>query len=88
MEEVEKFYLKVIAELKYLQSERMNKEKFLPTEVHVYEKIKNTWLATRIAKKKEKQRKKIEKGYYKAINECIKHVNDIYKETLKECSKD
>lgn len=87
MEEIENFYLKVIAKLKSLQSKRLNFEKQLPLKIELHEKWTNVFKARILLRRSEKLRNKINNGYYKAINECINQINKVYKEYLK-CSDD
>ena len=86
MEDVEKFYLFINSELRVLQTKSLKKEKNIPLKLDLYEKRKNSRKARRINKKAEKQRLKIEKGYHKAIEECICKINKIYKEFCNRCS--
>ena len=88
MEEVERFYLMVIAELKLFQTDRLSKEKKLSVEYPVYHKKRHTWKARRLAKKHEKQHQKIENGYYKGINDCLNKINKIYKNLIKCSSRE
>ena len=88
MEEIENFYLLVIAELKSLQTARLVKERLLPFQVYVHKTKKDTFLANYRSLKKEKQRKKIAEGYHSGVENSIQRVRKIYKKYLKECLKD
>lgn len=88
MEEIENFYLKIISELKFLQTNRLSNEQLHPLKFPVYQKRRETWKARNLAKKEEKIRSKIEKGYYKGINDCIKKIEKIYKVKVKCFSKE
>ena len=88
MDLLENFYLKIIANLKNLQTVRMSSEKLLPLKFELFEKRKDFWKARKLSKKSEKQRKQIENGYYKGIADALKLVNKIFKVYEKECSKE
>jgi hypothetical protein len=88
MEELQNFYLTIIAELKTLETNKLSSERRLPIKIDVHEKRKDTLKAKRLSKQADKQRNQIEKGYYKAIDDCIKRINKTYKETLKCYLKD
>lgn len=87
MNDLENFYLSILATLRDLQTRRMEKEKSLPLRFDVHEKFAETWKARRLAKKSEKLRKKIEKGYYKGLNDAICEVNVLFKKVMKEWQK-
>lgn len=88
MDEIQNFYLKILASLKNIQSKRLYSERQLPLKIDLYEKRTETRKAKKLLKKSEIQRKKIEKGYHKAIEDCIKQIDKIYKDTLKCYSND
>ena len=88
MEEIENFYLKIIAELKILQTERLSKERMLPFKLDVHEKKIETLKARILCKKAEKQRQRLENGYIKGVQDTIKRVTKIYKEYMKCALRD
>lgn len=88
MEDLEKFYYQIVASLKNLESKKLFIERRLPIEYPVYSKLKNTFKARRLANKHKKLDLKIEKGYYKAIADCLSKINKIYKDYVKCYSKD
>lgn len=88
MEEIENFYLKILSRLKTIQSKRLYSERQLPLKIDLHEKHTETRKARKLLKKSELQRKKIEKGYYKGIEESINVLEKVYKETLKCYSDD
>ncbi len=88
MEEIQNFYLKILSELRTMQTKRIQKERLLPHE-HIYKASKKEIrLTKKFFKKSEKQRKKIEKGYYKGVQDSINLVEMIYKKVLKCSSND
>ena len=88
MEEIENFYLKVQANLKNLQANKLTKEKTMPLKIDVHEKHRETRYAKKIHKKEEKLRKSIVNGYHKGVTDSIRIVNKIFEEYLKKCSND
>ena len=88
MDEIQNFYLRVLAELKNLQAIKLNRSRLLPQEYVIFSDKGESFKQKRLAKKAEKQRKQIEEGYYKGIADCIGMVNHIYKVTLKCYLKD
>lgn len=85
MEEIQNFYLKIMAELHLKQTVKLSKERLLPQEYVLCKDKKVTRKTKSLCKKSERQRKKIEKGYYKGIDDSIKIIQSIYKKALK-CS--
>lgn len=88
MEDLENFYYQIVASLKNLESKRLYTERRLPIEFPVYAKLKNTLKARRLVNKHKKLNFKIERGYYKAISDCLSKINKIYRDYIKCCSKD
>ena len=88
MEELNNYYLQVIANLKTLQTDKLTQERLLPLTFAVCKKKKETTKSRKLAKKKERQRAKIEQGYFKGVEDSLKIVNKIYKVILKHVEKD
>lgn len=84
---IDNFYLQIIAQIKSLESKKLLFERRLPVEYPVYLNKQNTRKAKRLAKKHKKFDLKIEKGYYKAISDCLSKINKVYKDILK-CSEE
>lgn len=82
-DEVLEFYLSIIAALKTLQSERLNKEKFNPLTFDVHVGAINTFRARWLRARVERQRQRLAKGYHAAVRDCIKKINKEYKEYLR-----
>lgn len=88
MDNIENFYLKIQADLKTLQTNRLVKERLLPIKIYVHDKRKETSKIKIITRKEQKQRKNIEKGYHKGVSDSIRIVNKIFKEYLDCLIKD
>ena len=84
---IDNFYLQIVAQVKSLESKKLLYERRLPIEFPVCLSRQNTRKAKRLAKKHKKFELKIEKGYYKAISDCLSKINKVYKEVLK-CSEE
>lgn len=88
MEEFDKFYLQVVAHLKTLQTNKLSQERLLPVEIAVCENKKETVKSRKLSKKKEKQRLKIEQGYFKGVNDSLRILEKVYRLVLKNVDKD
>ncbi len=83
MGEIERFYLSVIAQLNVAQTTKMKSERLLPINVFTKKNGRETMRQRKLFKKAEKQRNKIEKGYYKGIKTAQEILNKEFKRCLK-----
>lgn len=88
MEGIENFYLRVQANLKNLQANKLTKEKTIPMKIDVHQNRKETRRIKKLHKKEEKLRRSINNGYHKGVADSIQVVNKIFKEYFEKCSDD
>lgn len=83
MDELVNFYLNIKARLNEKRTEKLSKERLQPIKHVSFAKFGESWLQKRQNRKAEKQRIKIEEGYYKGIGDAIKIIDKLFAEVEK-----
>lgn len=88
MEELVNFYLNAKSRLNERRTLKLVGERLQPYEYVIYSKFGESLKQKRQFKKSEKQRIKIEEGYYKGIGDAIKIIDKLFAEVIKNANKD